>query len=72
MILVTISLVMGSVAIINNNWDSSSSVLMFEFVISSLIMGSFGIRDGVWDNKFTVSKVADCVLLAGISLFAVL
>lgn len=72
MILVTISLVMGSVALINNNWDSSCSVLIFEFVISSLIMWSFGIRDGVWDNKFTVSKVADCVLLAGISLFAVL
>lgn len=72
MILVTISLVMGSFAIINNNWDSASSVLIFEFVISSLIMWSFGIRDGVWDNKYTISKVADCVLLAGISLFAVI
>lgn len=72
MILVTISLVMGSVAIINNNWDSASSMLIFEFVISSLIMWSFGIRDGVWDNKYTISKVADCVLLAGISLFAVI
>lgn len=72
MILVAITLFSISLSIVKQTTSVSIGFVIIAFVISSIVMWTNGIRDGVWDNKFTVSKIIDCVLMGAISIIAVI
>lgn len=72
MILIAIAAFSISIAFVNRNANDTMTLIIFSFIISSISMWALGIRDGVWDNKYTVSKVIDCILMGAISLLAVI
>lgn len=72
MILIAIAAFTISIAFVNKNVNDTLTFIILSFVISSISMWALGIRDGVWDNRFTVSKVIDCVLMGVISLLALI
>ena len=71
-VLIAIAAFTISIAFVNKNVNDTLTFIILSFVISSILMWALGIRDGVWDNRFTVSKVIDCVLMGVISLLAVI
>lgn len=72
MILIAIAVFTISISFVNRNVDNTIAFIIFSFVISSIVMWALGIRDGVWDNKYTASKVVNCILFGAVSLLAVI
>lgn len=72
MILLAIAAFTISISFVNKNVNDTIGFVIFTFIISSIAMWAFGIRDGVWDNKYTASKVLNCVLFSAISIFSVI
>lgn len=72
MILIAISAFSVSMAFVNEKVNYSITLIIFAFVVSSISMWALNIRDGVWDNKYTFSKVVNCLLMGIINLLAVI